>query len=186
LSEVISNIRQAVRRLNELLRELSANRREMLREQSEYQAAVQVLTDSYEPKRRMRTEREEQLVDEIVGVAAPRYGKLVRKGTQIIGLRYGLIKWSLNQPRIKIADGVSEDTIVRRIRLKRGLRKFTQVGKRTLKRGKLAQHPEFVAGIEGMDIEQVGTLTIVPANFPSDRGIKRELDPLTINLNKKD
>jgi phage host-nuclease inhibitor protein Gam len=186
LSEVISSIRQAVRRLNELLRELTANRREMLREQSEYMAALQAVTDSYEPKRNMRVEREEQLVDEIGGVAAPRFGKLVRKGTQVIGLRYGLVKWHLNPPRIKIADGVSEDTIVGRIKRKRGLRKFTKVGKRTLLKGKLAEHPDFVDGIEGVSIEQVGTLTIVPIHFPASNGIKRELDPQAINLKKKD
>jgi phage host-nuclease inhibitor protein Gam len=186
LSATVSSIRQVIRRANELLRGIAEVRRQRLVQEASLNEEVQKLKDVYGPTIDALTTLEEKHVAELVGLVLPRFYKLARKGTKTIFLRSGQIKLrSASEDKVVIADGVSEDTIIKRIARKRGIRKFTRIGKRTLNRDALKQHPEFVAQIEDLSLRRTTTLTIMPARTQGSE-IKLDADNLSIPLPQED
>lgn len=124
------------------------------------------------------TAQRDAVRDELAARAAVHRDALTSGTDKMIRLRHGTLRWKFTQPTLEIEDGVSEATLIERIRRARGLKKFTVLGKRTLDKKALKKSPGFVARIRGMRIIRRENFLIVLAETQAE--IVKAGDPFVV------
>jgi phage host-nuclease inhibitor protein Gam len=187
MTEAVSNLRQIVSRANELLQEIAAARRERAQLEANLKMRVEVLQHAYGGSIDTLKQTEETLVDELIELVSPRFRRLVRKGTQTIFLRHGQVAYNKGSEKVEIAEGVTEEVIIKRIAREGGLREYTSLGKRSIRRSVLVEHPDFVARIKDLSIVRRPRFII---RLPKVQGqsieIKKDASHISVELPKED
>jgi phage host-nuclease inhibitor protein Gam len=187
MTEAVSNLRQIVRRANELLQGIANARRERVYLEAKLKERVEAFQQEYGPSIDRFKQMEEARVDELIELVSPRFRRLVRKGTQTIFMRHGQVAYNKGSEKVEIAEGVSEEVIIKRIARIGGLRKYTSLGKRTIRRSVLVKNPEFVARIKDLSIVRRPRFII---RLPKVQGqsieIKKDASHISVELPKED
>jgi phage host-nuclease inhibitor protein Gam len=185
LPTVVEDLHQVASRANELLAELGRVVRDLKRKNADHDDAIQKVNDEHGPEIDRLTAKREELKGQIADLVLPRFWVLAKKRTKTIFLRNGEISLSFGRESVEVAEGVSEETIIGRIRRRRGLKNFTRVGKRTLNRDALRTAPWFVAKINDLAIVRKPSLTFKPAEAQGEE-IKHDVNPLSVPAELED
>lgn len=183
MADTVQEIKEARGRANELLGQLGTVRRQRSQQEARLNAKTKALKDRHGPEIDRLKEHEERLIEELTRLVKPRLVFLFKRGTQTIFLRNGQIQLRHGRPTLQI-DG-DEATIIRRIARRRGLTRFTRIGKRTLDKEALKKDPAFVAKIKGLRIVKQGSLVIKPGRVQGQEIILDD-DTLSVPIDKED
>lgn len=178
MSTQVDDIKQAAQSANELLGQIGARRRERLRREKALEEEVQKLKDEHGPEIDRLKEEEQTLISLLKDLVLPRFALLAPAGAKTIPLRNGEIRLrESSRSTLVIAEGESEDDIIKRIRRHGGVRRFLRV-KWELDKEALKTAPEFVAKIKGLSIVRKTALLIRPAEVQGET--IKEQDPLNV------
>jgi phage host-nuclease inhibitor protein Gam len=164
--------------LDRHLDELGQIVRELAKLQAQWDAEVNTVKKKYKSQVDALTARRDETRDALAEYASAHRSKLLTGRGKIVQLRSGTIRWKYTKPTLSIAEDVSEEVVVRRIRQQRGLKRFTKVGKRTLNKTALVADPEFVARIRGLRVIQREDFIIKPTKAQTE--IVKQGSPLTV------
>jgi phage host-nuclease inhibitor protein Gam len=170
LSTVVDDIQQVATRANELLGQIGTKRRERTQKEKDLNDEVQKSRDEHGPAIDELKKEERSLIRELTELVLPRFALLARSGTKTISLRNGEIKLHRSsRDALNIAEGETEENIIKRIRRLRGVRRFIRVKIiYELDREKLKAAPEFVAKVKGLAIARKTFLRIRPSEVQGE------------------
>jgi phage host-nuclease inhibitor protein Gam len=174
--------RELARQANDILRDIGRVRRMHQGEQARLNAKVQALQDRHGPHIQALKEEETELSKQLAELVVPRFAALAFRSTKTIKLRSGEVSLRLGQEALEVHD--DEDAIIRRIQRRRGLNRFTRVGKRTLNKDALKRDPKFVSRIYGLIIVRRQFLVIKPRHTQGEISLSAEA--ISVELPKGD
>jgi len=157
---------------NDILRDIGRVRRMREHQQNQLNARVQALQDRYGPRIQTLQEEESALAKQLANVVVPRFAALAFRQTKTIKLRSGEVSLRLGAESLEVHD--DEEAIIRRIRRRRGLNRFTRVGKRTLNKEALKRDPKFVSRIYGLLVVRRQFLVIKPRHTQGEITVTAE------------
>lgn len=183
MTNASTDIERVKSRVNTLLGRIGSKRRARIGLEKQMNDELQSVRKRYGRSIDPISKDELASIAELTELVMTHFDQLVVPGTKTVTARDGKIELrEASKPGLVIADGVKEETIIKRIRRARGYRKFLRI-KLELKRAELVAAPKFVDKIKDLSIRRKKTLYIRPANV---QGAKiKENDPLNVDVSSK-
>ncbi len=160
-----------IKQAEALMRELSRAETRLNTLKAAKDRKIGAIVDQYTPMIDPLTERRDEIMDQIAALWTANEDIFTKDGKTLV-LRSGTISSRTAAEALVIED---EAKVINGMRRKGLLRRFTRVGKRTINKVELKKHPEVVAALPGISIEQSEYVSVTPAKTGAE--LKRSLNP---------